>query len=47
VVTPVRRGFGSLFVETSIAADLQGTSKIAFEAEGVRCTMELPCEVLA
>ena len=47
VVAPVRRGFGSLFVEASIAADLQGTSTIAFEAEGVRCTMELPCEVLA
>jgi PAS domain S-box-containing protein len=47
VVAPARRGFGSVFVEASIAADLQGTSKIAFEAEGVRCTMELPCEVLA
>jgi PAS domain S-box-containing protein len=44
---PVRRGFGSTFVEASIATDLRGSSKIAFEAEGVRCTMELPDEVLA
>jgi len=42
---PTRRGFGSKFVEASIAADLQGRSKIAFEPEGVRCTMELPAEV--
>jgi PAS domain S-box-containing protein len=44
---PTRRGFGSKFVETSIAADLHGRSKIAFEPEGVRCTMELPPEVTA
>lgn len=47
VAQPARRGFGSVFVEASIAADLQGTSRIAFEAEGVCCTIELPCEVLA
>jgi PAS domain S-box-containing protein len=44
---PARLGFGSKFVEASIAADLQGTSKIAFEPEGVRCVMELPSDVLA
>jgi PAS domain S-box-containing protein len=44
---PMRRGFGSKFVEASIAADLQGTSKVAFEPDGVRCVMELPSEVLA
>jgi len=47
VVAPARRGFGSVFVEASIAADLRGTSTIAFDEEGVRCTMELPSEVFA
>jgi PAS domain S-box-containing protein len=47
VVVPARRGFGSVFVEASIAADLRGASTIAFEEEGVRCTMELPSEVFA
>jgi two-component sensor histidine kinase len=47
VVAPARRGFGSVFVEASIAADLRGASTIAFEEEGVRCTMELPSEVFA
>jgi PAS domain S-box-containing protein len=39
---PARRGFGSRFIEGSVAAELQGTAKLAFERPGLVCTMEIP-----
>ena len=42
VQEPERRGFGSRFIEGSVAAELQGTAKLAFERSGLVCTMEIP-----
>lgn len=42
VVAPTRRGFGSRMIERGLAAELGGTVKIAFEPEGVVCTVEAP-----
>lgn len=44
VVTPARRGFGSRFIEGSVAAELQGVAKLNFDAAGLRCTMEIPLD---
>jgi PAS domain S-box-containing protein len=41
VAPPARRGFGTKFIETSIAFELGGTARIRFEEAGVRCTMQL------
>ena len=41
VTPPTRRGFGTKFIETSIAFELNGTARIRFEETGVRCTMQL------
>ena len=45
VVTPERRGFGSRFIEGSVAAELEGTARLHFDAPGLRCTMEIPLDV--
>ena len=44
VKVPSRRGFGSRFIEGSVAAELQGTAKLDFDAAGLRCTMDIPIE---
>ena len=41
VTLPTRRGFGTKFIETSIAFELNGSARIRFEEAGVRCTMQL------
>jgi PAS domain S-box-containing protein len=41
VAPPERRGFGTKFIETSIAFELGGSARIRFEETGVRCTMRL------
>ena len=41
VTLPTRRGFGTKFIETSIAFELNGSARIRFEETGVRCTMQL------
>jgi PAS domain S-box-containing protein len=40
VAAPVRRGFGSRLIEQGLGGDLGGTARIAFEADGLRCTVE-------
>ena len=45
VAEPKRRGFGSRFIEGSVAAELQGTARMHFDAAGLRCTMEVPHEI--
>jgi PAS domain S-box-containing protein len=47
VRTPERRGFGTRFIEGSVASELQGSVKLDFEPAGLRCTMEIPLEVAA
>lgn len=42
VVAPERAGFGTRLIERSLAHDLGGTTRIAFEAEGVSCVVEAP-----
>jgi PAS domain S-box-containing protein len=44
VEAPVRLGFGSRFIEGSVATELQGTARLDFEVAGLRCTMEFPLE---
>jgi two-component sensor histidine kinase len=44
VSVPTRLGFGSRFIEGSVAAELQGTARLDFDAAGLRCTMEIPIE---
>jgi PAS domain S-box-containing protein len=45
VTTPTRRGFGSRFIEGSVKAELQGNVRLQFDADGLRCIMEVPHEV--
>jgi two-component sensor histidine kinase len=42
VAAPARQGFGSRFIEGSVAAELQGTARLHFDAAGLRCTIEMP-----
>ncbi len=42
VVTPARRGFGTYFIEGSIASELGGKARIAYEKAGLRCVMDIP-----
>jgi len=46
VTVPTRQGFGSRFIEGSVAAELQGTARLHFDAEGLRCTMEIPLDTV-
>ena len=39
VAAPARRGFGSRLIERGLAADLGGTAALAFEPDGLRCTI--------
>jgi PAS domain S-box-containing protein len=40
LVAPSRRGFGSRLIEQGLGADLGGEARIAFEPDGLRCTIE-------
>jgi two-component sensor histidine kinase len=42
VVTPARRGFGTYFIEGSVASELGGKAGIAYEKAGLRCVMDIP-----
>jgi two-component sensor histidine kinase len=42
VTAPRRRGFGSRLIERSLAQDLDGEVKIAFEPAGVVCSVDAP-----
>ncbi len=44
VTAPTRHGFGSRFIQGSVAAELQGIARLHFDAAGLRCTMEMPHE---
>lgn len=39
VTPPARRGFGSRLIEQGLAGDLGGAAEIAFEPDGLRCTI--------
>ena len=42
VEEPARRGFGLRLVERSIAQELSGVADIAFEPDGLQCTLSFP-----
>jgi PAS domain S-box-containing protein len=44
VEAPARLGFGSRFIEGSVATEMQGTARLDFEVAGLRCTVEIPVE---
>ncbi|HEX5184920.1 MAG TPA: HWE histidine kinase domain-containing protein [Allosphingosinicella sp.] len=39
VEVPARRGFGSRLIERGLAVDLGGSAELAFEPDGLRCTI--------
>jgi PAS domain S-box-containing protein len=47
VRVPERQGFGTRFIEGSVASELQGKAKLDFEAAGLRCTMQIPIDPAA
>jgi PAS domain S-box-containing protein len=46
VVPPKQRGFGTRFVEGSVASELQGSARIQYEPDGLVCTMEIPLDLV-
>jgi PAS domain S-box-containing protein len=42
VEAPARLGFGSRFIQASVATELQGVARLEFEPEGLRCTIDVP-----
>jgi len=44
VMPPARTGFGSRFIAGSVATELRGIARLAFESEGLRCTIEIPVD---
>jgi PAS domain S-box-containing protein len=42
VAPPAARGFGSRMIERALAAELEGHVRLAFEPEGVLCTIDAP-----
>lgn len=42
VKTPTRRGFGSQVIERGLAHELEGTVHLAYRADGVVCTIDIP-----
>jgi PAS domain S-box-containing protein len=40
VAQPERRGFGSRLIERGLASDLGGSARLAFEADGLCCTID-------
>ncbi len=41
---PQRKGFGSLLLERGVGRDVGGSSSLAFEPEGVTCTISFPVQ---
>jgi PAS domain S-box-containing protein len=46
VARPARRGFGSRLIEQGLASDLGGKARLAFEPDGLRCTIEAAPEAM-
>jgi PAS domain S-box-containing protein len=44
VTDPAQRGFGSKLIEGSIAAELGGTVRLAFEPQGLHCEIVIPLQ---
>ena len=44
VAVPERQGFGTRFIEGSVASELQGAARLDFAPTGLICTMEIPLD---
>jgi len=42
VAAPTRQGFGSRFIEGSVATELRGNARLSFDPAGLCCTMSIP-----
>jgi two-component sensor histidine kinase len=47
VSPPTRRGFGTRLVERGVQQDLGGASVMAFESDGLRCSIRFPMAAAA
>ena len=46
VAAPERRGFGTRFIEGSVASELKGNAKLDYDPAGLVCTMEIPLDAV-
>ena len=46
VKQPNRTGFGSRMIERGLSAELQGEVRLAYEPQGVVCTIDAPLEAI-
>ena len=44
VEAPARPGFGSRFIQGSVTAELRGSVRMDFNADGLRCAIDIPLE---
>ena len=44
VTPPERQGFGTRFIEGSVASELQGKARLDYDPAGLVCTMEIPLD---
>ncbi len=44
VAVPERQGFGTRFIEGSVASELQGKARLDYDPAGLVCTMQIPIE---
>ena len=42
VTAPHRQGFGTRFIEGSVASELQGKAELDYDPAGLICTMTIP-----
>lgn len=47
VTVPARQGFGTRFIEGSVASELQGKARLDYDPAGLICTMDIPLELVA
>ena len=46
VAAPKRQGFGTRFIEGSVASELQGKAQLDYDPAGLVCTMEIPLDAV-
>ncbi|MCX7312719.1 MAG: PAS domain S-box protein [Alphaproteobacteria bacterium] len=44
VAVPARQGFGTRFIEGSVASELRGKARLDYAADGLMCTMDIPLD---
>jgi two-component sensor histidine kinase len=42
VTPPDRQGFGTRFIEGSVATELRGKARLSYDPAGLVCTMDIP-----